>query len=64
MQEDEELARIPITVTTGVTDATDPATDAGWRDRLGVADFVSKPFDAVQLAERIAAALGGPPSVD
>jgi CheY-like chemotaxis protein len=58
IQQDRRLSHIPITVITGVTESSGSASDELWRKRLDVADFVSKPFDVVKLAERLARNLG------
>ncbi|HUT23861.1 MAG TPA: response regulator [Sumerlaeia bacterium] len=58
IQQDSRLSHTPITVITGVTESSGSVSDELWRKRLDVADFVSKPFDAVELAERLAKSLG------
>lgn len=52
LQSDPALAGIPILVMTGLTAEDGAQPDKVWRDRMGVADFVSKPFDAADVVER------------
>jgi DNA-binding response OmpR family regulator len=52
LQNDPATAAIPILVMTGLTSEDGTQPDRVWRDRLGVADFVSKPFDVVNVVER------------
>jgi CheY-like chemotaxis protein len=53
MQEDDDLKRIPIMIVTGLVEGNSPVEDAKWRERLNVADFVSKPFQPSEFAERV-----------
>jgi CheY-like chemotaxis protein len=53
MQSDEALKSIPIMVITGLTDSTSAAEDEKWRERLSVADFISKPFQPLEFTERV-----------
>lgn len=51
------LADIPIIVITGVT-AESRRSDEEWREKLGVQDFISKPFAPLELVQRIGEILG------
>ena len=53
IQSDEDLSAMPIMILTGLTNGNGPDDDAQWRERLQVADFVSKPFDPADLADRV-----------
>jgi DNA-binding response OmpR family regulator len=58
MQSDETLKHIPIMIVTGITDSLDERSDQVWTERLGVAEFLHKPFEAVNLARRVLAMVG------
>ena len=47
-----DLADIPIIVITSLTTESNHSDDE-WRTRLGVQDFISKPFEPLELVERI-----------
>ena len=53
MQQSEELSRIPVFVVTSLTEGEEP-TDAEWALKLNVQQFLSKPFDSMQLADLVA----------
>ncbi len=55
------IAQIPVIVITSLTNGS-RTTDAEWKSRMGVADFVSKPFEPLELVERIQAVLHPPVS--
>ena len=55
LQDDETTRAIPIIVITAVTEEDGPRMDEVWRERLGVADFISKPFDPADLTQRVLA---------
>ena len=55
LQKDEKLSRIPIMVITGLTENHSDEKDKEWCERLGVAAFMSKPFDPYDFAKRIRA---------
>jgi len=57
LQSDDETREIPILVLTAVTEDDGPEQDSAWRDRMGVADFISKPFETKDVVERLSAAL-------
>lgn len=59
LQSDPATATIPILVMTGLTSEDGTLPDKVWRDRMGVADFVSKPFDVANVVERTLAMLEG-----
>lgn len=53
IQQDPDLGRTPIVVITGITDNQDQEAEAQWRERLAVADFITKPFQVEDLQERV-----------
>jgi len=59
LQSDEKTREIPILVLTAVTEDDGPEEDAAWRDRMGVADFISKPFGTRDIVERVLATISG-----
>lgn len=60
LQSDDEAALrdTPVIVLTSMTDG-DRADDEEWARRLGVAAFVSKPFDPERISELVNRMLGG-----
>jgi len=59
MQADEALQKIPIMVITGLVEGSSPAEDAKWRERLCVAEFLSKPFLPTDLTQRVLKMVAG-----
>lgn len=57
MKGDERYRSIPILMLTAVTRDTGKS-DTHWRVRTGADDFMSKPFKAAELVERIERLLG------
>jgi two-component system alkaline phosphatase synthesis response regulator PhoP len=53
LQSDEKLSRIPIMVITGLIEGPTDERDREWCERLGVSDFMSKPFEPEDFAQRI-----------
>jgi len=53
------IAHTPVIVITSLTNGS-KTTDVEWKSRMGVADFVSKPFEPLELVERIQAVLHPP----
>lgn len=58
LQQDERMKKIPIMILTALTSGNQGDQDADWRDRLEVAEFMSKPFDSDELVRRIKRMLG------
>lgn len=56
MRRDPEAAGIPVIILTSLTSGS-PTSDAEWREKLDVADFVSKPFEPLDLVGRVQAVL-------
>ncbi|MCD6385970.1 response regulator [Candidatus Sumerlaeota bacterium] len=52
-----ELADIPIIVITSLTTESEHS-DEEWREKMGVQDFISKPFEPLELVERIEKIIG------
>lgn len=57
MQKDPKLANIPVVIMTSLTEKSSKG-DEEWRKSLGVADFLSKPFDANEMLKHVSAVLG------
>lgn len=57
-QTDQALKDIPIMVITGLTSKNTAAEDETWRQKLSVADFMSKPFEPQELTDRILKMIG------
>ena len=57
VQMDDELKAIPLVVITGLTETQSAAEDAQWCNRMGVADFLSKPFEPDELVDRVMKAI-------
>ncbi|MBN1865933.1 response regulator [Candidatus Sumerlaeota bacterium] len=53
LQSDEKLNAIPIMVITGLIEEATDERDREWCERLGVADFMSKPFEPEDFSQRI-----------
>lgn len=52
-----ELADIPIIVITSITSESE-RSDEEWREKMDVQDFISKPFEPLELVERIEKIIG------
>lgn len=57
VQSDEALRHIPIMILTGLTTGNETTDDQEWKDRMEVADFMSKPFDIDDFTHRVLAML-------
>ena len=57
MKENPDLAQVPIIVITSLT-SDSRRSDKEWKERLEVQDFISKPFEPLELVERIEKVLG------
>ena len=53
IQSDPNLAHVPIMVVTGLVEAQDSKTEEEWRNRLSVADFVTKPLNLDTIGPRL-----------
>ena len=53
LQKDEKTANIPLIVMTALTEGESPEKDIDWREKLNVADFLSKPFGVDELVARV-----------
>jgi two-component system alkaline phosphatase synthesis response regulator PhoP len=51
---DSKLADLPILVLTSLTKGSSKS-DKEWADSLGVADFITKPFEPIDLIKRVEA---------
>jgi twitching motility two-component system response regulator PilH len=61
LKKDERTRKIPILMLTALTRDTGK-TDEYWREKSQADDFMSKPFKATELVERIVKLLGRPPA--
>jgi twitching motility two-component system response regulator PilH len=61
LKKDERTRKIPILMLTALTRDTGK-TDEYWREKSQADDFMSKPFRATELVERIVKLLGKPPA--
>jgi DNA-binding response OmpR family regulator len=61
MRQHPTVADTPVVILTSLTDGS-PTTDKEWRVRTGVADFLSKPFEPMDLVHRIETILANPAS--
>ena len=52
LQQEPNLAKIPVIVMTSLTDSSDD-TDEDWARRLGVRQFISKPVDPLVIVDAI-----------
>ncbi len=52
MRQHPAVADTPVVILTSLTNGS-PTTDKEWRARTGVDDFVSKPFEPMDLVHRI-----------
>ncbi len=57
MKQDPNLKDIPIIVITYLTSESRRSDDE-WKDKMEVQDFISKPFEPLELVERIERILG------
>jgi len=51
-----EVAQTPIILVTSLT-ANSPISEEEWRERMDVADFITKPFEPLNLIQRVQRAL-------
>lgn len=57
MKDNPDLADVPIIVITSLT-SDSRRSDQEWKERLQVQDFISKPFEPLELVDRIEKVLG------
>jgi len=57
IRQENGVSSIPVVILTSLT-AGSQTSDREWRDKMGVADFLSKPFEPLDLARRIDQILG------
>lgn len=57
IQTDAKLSGLPILVLTALLDDVGEEEEEEWRNRLGIADFIIKPFEPSNLVDRVQRAI-------